>query len=391
MKILHVAASLDPKWGGPAKVVIELTQALVKKGVEVAIFAPLNKGDESEIIRPKGVELQLFPQSSFARWWTGYSPSLKRAIRKQVTKFDILHIHEIWHHPHFAARQAAKFAGKPFIITVHGALEQWCLDYKAFKKKIYSTLIQRKILKEASALHAITEEEVKNISNFVVNKNIFLIPNGINLEEFEKLPERDWIEGLYPEVKGKKVILFLGRIHPQKGLDILAKAFVTILKKRDDIQLVIAGPDNNGYKNRIVEILKGENAIRNSTFTGMLTGDDKIKALSRADIFVLPSYSEGFSISALEAMACGLPVVITKQCNFPEVEEIGTGKVIEADANNLSEALIELLDNPALCKEMGRKGQRLVTERYTWDKVADEMITAYKTILSNRNVDMEGK
>jgi len=116
----------------------------------------------------------------------------------------------------------------------------------------------------------------------------------------------------------------------------------------------------------------------------MLTGNEKLAALSRADIFVLSSYSEGFSMSILEAMACGLPVVITKQCNFPEVEGIGAGKIIDADANHLSEALIELLDNPELCKDMGDRGKRLVMEKYTWDKVADQMIAAYEEILGGR-------
>jgi glycosyltransferase involved in cell wall biosynthesis len=388
MKILHVVASLSPKWGGPFEIAIGMAQAIAKKGIKVSIYAPSEKEDGVYINNLKMVDVKLFSKSFFSKFWTSYSPSLAKTLRREITDFDLIHIQEIWHHPLFAAYKAAKFARKPFVVTIQGTLEPWCLNHKKFKKKIGSILFQRKILKEASGLHAVTEEEVKNIYEFVDNNNIFYIPNGINQEDFENLPFNEEFEYLYPELKGKKVLLFLGRIHPKKGLDMLAKAFGAILKKRDDIQLVIAGPDNN-YKNQIVEILKVENAIGNTTFTGMLTGNNKLAALSRADIFVLPSYSEGFSISTLEAMACGLPILITKQCNFPEVEEIGAGKIIDADIGQLSKALLELLDNPELCKEMGKRGRSLVVEKYTWDKVADKMIDAYKEILGSHKVIME--
>ncbi len=384
MKVLHVAPSLSSEWGGPTKVVTELTEALAKKGVEVSIFAPSEDDKDVCITNLEEVDLKLFPKSFLSKFWTSYSSSLGKALMRKVANFDLVHIHEIWHHPHFAACQAAKFARKPFVVTIHGELEPWCLDHKSFKKKIFSFLIQKKLLKEASGIHAITEDEVKSICNFVNNKNVFHIPNGLNLMEFQNLPSKEDFEGLYPSLRGKKVILFLARIHPKKGLDILARAFGNILKNTDDIQLVIAGPDKDDYKNQIIEILKAENAIGNTIFTGMLTGEKKLAALSRADIFVLPSYSEGFSISILEAMACGLAVVITKQCNFPEVEEIGGGKIIDTDANHLSKAVSELLDNPELCKKMGDRGKRLVMEKYTWDKIADQMIIAYEEILGKK-------
>ena len=386
MRILHVTPSLSYEWGGPTKVVTGLTGALARKGVEVSVFAPSENDEELSTSNVKEVNVRLFPKGFLSRFWPSYSSPMAKALMKQISDFDLVHIHEIWHHPHFAAYRAAKSARKHFIITIHGELEPWCLEHKGFKKKIYSTLIQRKILKQASALHAITEQEIKNIANYVDNKNVFLVPNAINLDDFENLPHREKIENLYPDMKGKRVILFLGRVHPKKGLDILAEAFGSISKKRDDIQLVIAGPDSKGYKREIVEILRAHNALNNTIFTGMLTGDKKLAVLSRADIFVLPSYSEVLGISTLEAMACGLPVVITKQCNFPEVEKIRAGKVIDADVAHLSEALIELLDNPDLCKEMGERGKRLVKEKYTWDKLADKMITAYEEILGRQKV-----
>lgn len=381
MKILHVAASLDPKWGGPAKVVIELTQALVKKGVEVAIFAPSESDKGGCISNLKGVNVNLFPKNFLSRFWTSYSSPLAKSLMKEVSDFDLIHIHEIWHYPNFAAYRAAKRAGKAYIVTIHGALEPWCLNYKALTKRIYTALIQRRILCKASALHALTREEVKQIQNFGVGSPVAVIPNGIDPEEFRELPLREELENSYPELNGKKVVLFLGRIHPKKGLDILTKAFAKIAKGRENISLLIAGPDNEGYQAHVEKLLESKGIINRATFTGMLTGRKKLAALSRADAFVLPSYSEGFTMTILEAMACRLPLVITRQCYFPEVAEIGAGFVVEPDPNQLAKALLKLLDNSKMGEKMGANGRRLVMESFTWDKIADQMTQLYQSVL----------
>jgi len=381
MKVLHVVANFSPEWGGPTRSVHGLTEALAKKDIQISIFGPKKRDNDKNILYPKETIVKLFPKDFLYRLWTGHSFSLKKALKAEIEKFDLVHIHEIWHHPHFAGYKAAKYLKKPFIISIRGELEPWCLNHKALKKKIYSILIQKKILREATALHALTKEEVKNISKFVNNKNIFNIPNGLNLEEFNNLPPQKDIENLYPDLKGKKVILFFGRIHPKKGLDILAKSFSTFAKDRENVRLVIAGPDENGYKSKIKSILKNEDILNKVIFTGMLSGNTKLAVLNRANIFVLPSYSEGFSMAVLEAMACGLPVIITGKCNFPEVEKNKAGIIINGDVNPLAKALDNLLNNPYLCKEMGENGRKLVREKFTWDKIANQMINLYEKII----------
>ena len=381
MKVLHVVANLSIEWGGPVQVVHGLTEALAKKGIQISIFGPKKRGSDKNIVYPKETNVILFPHDLLSRLWTGHSFSLRKALKNEIGKYDLVHIHEIWHYPHFAAYKAAKYLKKPFIISIHGALEPWCLNHKALKKKMYSNLIQKKILREASALHALTTEEVKNISKFVNNKNIFLIPNGLNLEEFNNLPPQEDIENLYPDLKGKKAILFFGRIHPKKGLDILAKSFSSFAKDRENVRLVIAGPDENGYKSKIKSILKNEDILDKVIFTGTLSGNNKLAVLRSANMFVLPSYSEGFSMAVLEAMACGLPVVITNKCNFPEVGKYKAGIIIEPDINQLGRELENLISNPDLCKEMGENGKKLVREKFTWDKIVNQMINFYEEII----------
>lgn len=383
MKVLHVAASLSSRWGGPTAVIAGLARGLAQQGLEVTIFAPVKQSSQDNIVRPEGAEVRLFRQDVFSGIWTAHSSELARALDREVKNFDLVHIHEIWHHPHFAAYRAAKRAGKPYIVTIHGALEPWALRYKGLKKKIYAALIQRRILNEDAAIHAITQEEVKHIQAFGVDNHMVVIPNGIDLEEFQKLPSREDLEELYPELNGKQVILFLGRIHPKKGLDILARAFSKVAADRNDVRLVIAGPDSEGYQTKIEAMLKSGGVRSKTIFTGMLAGREKLAALSRADVFVLPSYSEGFSMAILEAMICGLPVVISRQCHFPEVAEANAGIVIDPDAEELASALAKLLDDPKLRVEMGANGRRLVLEKFTWDKISDQMFRLYQDVLEN--------
>jgi glycosyltransferase involved in cell wall biosynthesis len=381
MKVLHIVASLSAKWGGPTQVIKELAENIVRKGVEVSVFSPSGAKVGKEISNLEGVRIEVFKEGPFSKAWTGYTPSVTHALAMEAPKNDIIHIHEIWHYPHYAAYRAAKKANKPYIVTVHGSLDPWCLELKGFRKRIYAALIQRRILNEAAAIHALTEEEARDIQAFGVDVPIVVIPNGIKPAKFQALPSPSEIEKLYPELVGKNVLLFLGRIHPKKGLDNLAKAFGQIAGSRNDIHLLIVGPDNDNYREQVERFLESEGVLARTTFTGMLAERDKLAALSRADICAIPSYSEGMSIVVLEAMACGLPVVITRQCHFPEVAESRAGIVIEPNADQLADALNKLLDNPRLCKEMGENGRRLVMEKFTWDKIADQMIQLYEDIL----------
>ncbi len=355
---------------------------MVKRGVEVSIFAPSK--NPKEVIIPEGVDVRVFPESIFARIWRNHSFQLPRALRKEVGRFDIVHIHELWHHSHFAAYRVAKSLAIPFVVSIHGALEPWGLNFKKCKKKIYSSLIQRRILREASALHAITSREVESIKNFKINNKIVVIENGIDLREFQTLPPKQQLAEYFPELRNKEIILFLGRLHINKGLDILIRAFGRIIEKRPEARLLLVGPDENGYKKQIVRLIHAENIAEKVIFTGLLVGEKKRSALSGADLFVLPSYSEGFSISILEAMAAGLPVVITKSCNFPEVEKQNAGIVINPDVGELAEAMYKLLANIEIRRKMGENGKKLIMEKYNWEVISDKMLNLYSDVLNRK-------
>jgi glycosyltransferase involved in cell wall biosynthesis len=351
--------------------------------VNISIFGLNAKNETRCDAQGKRFAAYTLPEdkSQIRRLWPFYSPDLAKALTARVPEHDLVHIHEIWHYPCYVAYKIARKTNKPYIVTVHGELEPWCVDHKSFKKRIYSALIQKRILNEAAAIHAITKEEAEDIRAFGVSAPIVVIPNGIEPTDFQDLPLSEEIESIYPELKGKNVLIFLGRVHQKKGLDILARAFGQIARSRKDLHLLIVGPDNDGYRSQVENLLESEGVLERTTFTGMLTEREKLAALRRADICTIPSYSEVRTIVALEAMACGLPVIITRQCHFPEVAEANAGIVIEPNADQLADSLNKLLDNPRLCKEMGENGRRLVMEKFTWDKIADQMIHLYEDVL----------
>jgi glycosyltransferase involved in cell wall biosynthesis len=235
-------------------------------------------------------------------------------------------------------------------------------------------------LRGAAALQAITAAEEKQIHRLGFVPPVAIIPNGICPETADCLPTPEFLTH-HPELVGKRTILFLGRIHPVKGLDILAQAFGQLVQSRQDTYLVVAGPDEGGYRGRVEEMLKEAGALDRTVFTGMLRGTKKLAAYAASDIFVLSSYSEVLGISTLEALASALPVIITRQCQFPEVADAGAGLVIDPDAGQLHDALAYLLDHPEEGREMGRRGRRLVIQKYTWDSAADQIKQLYSTIL----------
>ena len=183
------------------------------------------------------------------------------------------------------------------------------------------------------------------------------------------------------QVKDKYIILYLGRIHPLKGIDLLVEAFGDIAKIREDVCLVIAGDDEVGYRSQLELQLSNLGILDKTIFTGLLNETDKVAMLGIADIFVLPSYSEGFSMSILEAMASSLPVIITDKCYFSEVGTSGAGIIVETESDQLRDALMSYFENPEKIKQMGGKGRQLVLQKYTWDKVVDEIKLIYQNLI----------
>ena len=183
----------------------------------------------------------------------------------------------------------------------------------------------------------------------------------------------------FPALKGKRLIVCLGRINFKKGLDILARAFAKIARDRDDLHLVLAGPDSDDYGSKIRRWLAEGGVLDKATFTGPLAGEERLAAMQEAEIFALPSYTENFGGVVTEAMACRVPVVISDQVNiWPDVANVKAGLVVPCDPQATADALLTLLGDPQRGREMGNNGRLWVAEHLPWKIVAAQMAQAYK-------------
>lgn len=382
MNIIHATPSMASTWGGPTSVLNELSARMVQKQNNVVICTA--KGGRTGIpdVKPAGVTVKSAEITSLGKFWTGYSSEISKLVYEACSEADIIHIHEFWHYVGFSAYKAAKFFNKPYVISIHGALSPWALAVKKTFKKAYSRIIMKKMLVEASAIHCLTADEAFQLSDYGINNITRVIPNGVNPpSRVDKKAFRRYLDQRYPNLNNKIIIVFLGRIHKGKGLDLLAEAFGELLHNHgDEVRLLMIGPDE-GYKETVQDILAKYNATDKCIFSGQLTGYDKTAFLGGSDIFTLPSYSEGFSMAVLEAMAVGLPVIISDHCHFPEVVDSSSGVIIDANVTQLLNALKMLVSDSSLRNDMGVNGRELALEKFTWDIVTEKMLALYQDIL----------
>ena len=381
MRVLHVTNSLAAAEGGVVEAVRGWTAAQARLGLEITLLAPVT-AQESSLIRPEGVIVETFPASWLARWWNGYAPKLKDAASRAVAGVDLVHLHNLWHYPQFATYLACRRQGIPYVVTPHGTLKPAALRYKALRKRVFMTLFQRWVLRHAAALHAITNEEADHFRRFSPNVPIVVLPNGVDVNAFQDLPPRPVLDQRFPTLQGHRVILFLGRLHSIKRLDVLCRAFVRLASERGDVRLLVAGHDSTGYSETLRKILASDDALDKVVFAGFLEGELKLAALGGADLFVLPSQTEVRGLAALEAMVCGLPVVISEQCDFPEAVHARAALAVDMTPESLTATLIDLLDDPQRRREMGDRARRFVEKGFDWTPLAKQMASLYERVVA---------
>lgn len=386
LRILHVTPSLGASYGGPAVVVRDLTRALAKQGLTVDVATTDDDGEGTldvpldQPVERDGVQMFHLPRRSSGSYL--FSWALTRWLWRNVAAYDVVHVHSVFSYPSLAASRIAGSKKRPYVLSPHGMVEPWSLNHKGWKKAPYMRLVERQTLSRAAALHALADAERRNIEALRLSAPVFVLPNGVDLDAFATLPERAAFESRYPETAGKKIVLFMGRIDPKKGLDLLVRAFADVTRRdlAGRLHLVIAGPDLVDHKAAIENLIAAEGIGESVTFTGLLEDVEKLRALAAADLYVLPSHSEGFSMATLEALAAGCAVVITEACNFPEVTNAGAGVVIQTAVEPLTEALDGLLRDDARRREMGRRGRELVFSRYGWSSIARGMSEVYADV-----------
>ena len=360
---LNVTAHVDHRFGGLTTSLPPFCEALEATGryrSEMAAFCVPDEvyaGPRTPAIFPFGR----------LRWML--DGALRKKLADLIGGVDAVHIHGIWQEHCSIASDLAIAARKPYLVAAHGMLEPWAFKSKGWKKKLYWHLLEKQHFTGAQCLRALTVAEGEQYRALGLRVPVAVIPNGVTVPA-EINPEPFWQR--YGDLRGRKIVLFLGRLHPKKGIHMLCRTWARICRDFPDAHLVMAGPAEEGIQEALEGQLRQDGAGSRVTFTGMLRGEEKWGALGAAEVFILPSYSEGFSMAVLEAVGAGVPVILSKQCYFPEVHEYGCGWVVDADPVPVENALRECL---TLSREgrdrMAREGRRLIGERFSWPVVGE--------------------
>lgn len=389
-----------------------------RSGVDVQALGLIDAGWELDQNQWGDITTKVFAVSGPKIY--GFSRGLQNEVMNSDA--DLLHLHALWMHTSVIASQWGGYTKRPYIVTPNGMLEPWALRNSGWKKQVAALLYENKMLHGATCLQANTEKELADFRAYGLRNPIAIIPNGVDLPDFTESSDegrgsRAIEAGSDSRVEGRestpRTLLFLGRIHPKKGLSSALRAFKKALDDRPSTldspwQFVIAGWDQGGHEAELMKLceelgLKSEK-FRNGceatagsakvesekvrkfdsevVFWGAAFGREKDALLRSADAFILPSFSEGLPMSVLEAWAYRLPVVMTPECNLPEGFAAEAGIRIETDVPSIARGLDTLfsMSDADLCS-MGTRGYELVKQRFTWRTVAEQMRSVYDWML----------
>jgi glycosyltransferase involved in cell wall biosynthesis len=383
MKILQVTPAFVPSEFGGIKIQsYYLSRELVKRGHDVTVFTSNARNSRANLDRQGRYDVEGIKVVYFNNYLPNqymllfFIPGIIKALRKDLMEYDIVHLHGIRTFPSLATHHYCTKYGVPYVLTPHGSLPQ--INNWVLLKKVYDYVLGNKALTDASRLIATTATEAEQFRRFGIEAGrIVQSRNGIDTAEFDRLPARGAFRKNH-NITEKNIILFLGRIHKIKGLDILAAAFAELLRDGEEARLVIAGQDY-GYGDELKRTLRTLNVENRVTFTGYLSGSAKIEAYVDADVYVLPSVYESFSTTVLEALACGTPVIVTDRCYLADAIDGQAGLVVPYDKEMLRNTLRQLLGDDKMRQQLGEKGRRLVREQFNWERIAEQIEDAYQS------------
>jgi glycosyltransferase involved in cell wall biosynthesis len=392
MKILQVIHAFVPAWdyGGSLRVCYEVSKELAKRGHDVTVYTT-DALNSKERVREKeevieGIKVNRFRNLSNDIAFTHHlfiSPGMILSLKNNLKYFDIVHLHEYRTIHNVAVRRYARKFGIPYIVQAHGAIPR--VSVKQRLKQLYDNTWGYKILRDASGVIALTETEAEKYRSMGVEEGkIIIVPNGVNPLEFENLPPGQGFKKQYGIEENEKIILYLGRIHETKGIELLVNAFASLSGEIDGVKLVIVGPDD-GYRDELTGLARSLGISHKIIYTGPVYGADRLGAYASASVFVTPSFL-GFPVTFVEACACGTPVITTDNGDRIDWIDNQVGYVVPYDNNALKDAMIKVLKDNDLARQFGEKGMQLVRENLNWSSITDKLENVYREAMTvNKN------
>ncbi|HYO50148.1 MAG TPA: glycosyltransferase [Chloroflexia bacterium] len=389
LRILHVTPIYEPAYvyGGPARSLPMLCRSLVRAGAQVTVLTT-NANGATELDVPLGqpvdlggVETLYYPRRSPRGLC--YSPELAKACEARVKGFDLVHTTGMWTYPPVRAASISRRRGKPYVVSPRGMLMKWEMSHKAWKKRLYFYAVEYGRLKRSAGIHCTTRAEKDALRRFGMAARGFVVANGLDTAEFEQLPARGRLRERLGIPHDAQVLLFMGRLHPKKGIEETLAAFKQLAAKYPNLHLILSGPDEGGYTATVGRWAAQAGVAGRVHLTGKLQDTERLAAFRDADVFVLLSHSENFGMGVAEAMACGLPVVVSEEVGISSwVARSNAGFITRRDPEAAAQALAALLDHPEEAHAMGERGKRLVASEFSADAVGRQMLAKYEEIMN---------
>ncbi len=391
MQLLYAAPYIGASTGGLAKDVPGLCAEMARRGHQVTLFALDDCGSAEErngrelAASRDGYAMRHFRPlggwRAFRRW--GASPGYIAGMRSAVPNADIIHVYSVYNFSSWLAATSARQASVPYVLEPHGCFDDFVYRHHAARKRLYEIAFVRNNLRKASAVRFLTEMEAQTAArNCGGGLRGIVVPTGIDVEEMTREAISCDLRAYGVEERYRKqLIVFVGRLHRKKGIDLLARAFAEVAARNPLAFLMVVGPDE-GMRSEVETILRSARVHDRAVFTGMLTGQAKTALMASARAIAVPSYGENFCNVVIEALALRVPVVITDRVAlYPEVAAAGAGLVVGLDERELAQAIARLLADPACAQRMGEKGRSLVEAKFTWKAVGAQMEEAYLRVL----------
>ncbi len=366
MRLTHIVSSISEEAAGPSYSVVRLCESLIAEGQDVTLGV-LDRTPMASLPQfVKAFPLGLGPSR------LGCSPEMRYWLTAQAKSrcVEIIHNHGLWMMPNVYPGLVAKRHNISLVISPRGALSEWAFSHGSFVKRPFWPLVQKPALTATVCFHATGEPECQDIRRMGFHQPVAIIPNGIDIPVLESKRRGN-----------SRTLLFLGRVHPSKGLDILLPAWRAVQERFPDWRLIIAGPDNGGYLSTMQD-LAAQLQLQRIEFVGAMKGRQKWEAYQTADLFVLPSYSENFGMTVAEALASGIPAIVSKGAPWRDLEEKRAGWWIDIGIDPLVTCLNHALDqSPETLAEMGKRGRAWMQWEFAWERVGAMMSQTYEWIL----------
>ncbi|MGG6241158.1 hormogonium polysaccharide biosynthesis glycosyltransferase HpsP [Nodosilinea sp. AN01ver1] len=391
MRVLQIVPSISLIYGGPSQMVRGFAQGLAAAGAEVTVLTTNANGDVGQPPLNVPLEVPVLEDNYTVRYfscspWRRYkfSAGLLRWLYQHGHEYDLAHIHALFSPLSTAAATVARWQGLPYILRPLGTLDPADLQKKKRLKQVYGRCLEAPNIAGAAALHFTSPIEADVSYRFGAQAQDWVIPLGV--QPLPKLPddERQRILARLGIAQPRPLVLYLSRLDPKKGLDLLLPALEQITAQGMDFQLVLAGgnPQDSGYEKAVGDRIRASVLSDRTVLTGFVTGPTKAALLEAADLFVLPSYYENFGIAVAEAMAAGVPVVVSKGVYiWPDIAASGSGWVCELSIEGVAQALTEALGNSAQRQLRGQQARIYAQNSYEWGAIAQKTLAAYATVL----------